>query len=100
MTPLRQRFIEDLQVRNYAPRTIVCYVHHVNSFAKHFGRSPEKLGPEEIRQYQVYLVNQKKASWCSFNQENRTSYHPAGEQRRGGTHSGCPACRSRLAPCR
>jgi integrase/recombinase XerD len=68
MTPLRQRFVEDLQVRNYSPRTVQCYVHHVASFAKHFGKSPEKMGPEEIHQYQVYLVNEKKASWCSFNQ--------------------------------
>jgi len=68
MTPLRQRFTEDLQVRNYSPRTVQCYVHHVAAFAKHFGRSPEQLGPEEVHQYQVYLVNQKRASWCSFNQ--------------------------------
>jgi site-specific recombinase XerD len=43
-------------------------VYHVACFAKHFGRSPEQLGLEEVRQYQVYLVQEKKASWCSFNQ--------------------------------
>ncbi len=37
-------------------------------FRKHFGRSPEQLGPEEVHAYQVYLVREKKASWCSFNQ--------------------------------
>jgi integrase/recombinase XerD len=68
MTPLRQRLIEDLQVRNYSPRTVECYVYHVACFAKHFGRSPEQLGPQEVHQYQVYLVNEKHASWCSFNQ--------------------------------
>ena len=68
MTPLRQRMIEDLQVRNYSPRTVECYVYHVACFAKHFGRSPEQLGPEEVHRYQVYLVNEKRASWCSFNQ--------------------------------
>jgi site-specific recombinase XerD len=60
--------IEDLQVRNYSPRTIECYVHHVAAFAKYFGRSPEQLGPVEVHRYQVYLVNEKHASWCSFNQ--------------------------------
>ena len=68
MTPLRQRYVEDLQVRNYSPRTVECYVYHVACFAKHFGRSPEQLGPEEVHAYQVYLVREKKASWCSFNQ--------------------------------
>ena len=68
MTPLRQRYVEDLQIRNYSPRTVECYVYHVACFAKHFGRSPEQLGPEEVHAYQVYLVREKKASWCSFNQ--------------------------------
>jgi site-specific recombinase XerD len=40
----------------------------VACFAKHFGRSPDQLGPEEVRQYQVHLVQEKKASWTSFNQ--------------------------------
>src|SRR5688572_16560380 len=68
MTPLRQRYVEDLQIRNYSPRTVECYVYHVACFAKHFGRSPEQLGPQEVHAYQVYLVREKKASWCSFNQ--------------------------------
>jgi len=68
MTPLRQRMIEDLQLRNRSPRTIEAYVHHVACFAKHFGQSPERLGAEEVRQYQLYLVHEKKASWSSFNQ--------------------------------
>lgn len=68
MTPLRQRMIQDMQIRNLSPRTIECYTYHVGCFAKHFGRSPELLGMEEVRAYQVYLVQQKKASWSSFNQ--------------------------------
>src|SRR3990172_12030849 len=68
MSPLRQRMIEDMQVRNLSPRTIECYVRHVASFAKHFGRSPDQLGLDEVRAYQVYLVQQKKASWATFNQ--------------------------------
>jgi len=68
MTPLRERMTQDMQIRNLSPRTIECYTYHVGCFAKHFGRSPEQLGPEEVRQYQVYLVQEKKASWTSFNQ--------------------------------
>lgn len=68
MTPLRRRMTEDMQVRNFSPRTIECYTYHIGCFAKHFGRSPERLGAEEVRAYQVYLVQQKKASWASFNQ--------------------------------
>jgi site-specific recombinase XerD len=68
MTPLRQRFLDDLRLRNYSPRTLECYVAAVARFARHFGRSPEALGPEEIRTYQVHLVQQEHASWSRFNQ--------------------------------
>lgn len=67
MTPLRQRFVDDLRVRNYAARTIETYVAGVVRFAKHFGRSPELLGPEEFRTFQVHLL-QRKVSWSLFNQ--------------------------------
>ena len=43
MTALRERMIGDLQIRNLSPRTIECYTYHVGCFAKHFGRSPERL---------------------------------------------------------
>lgn len=67
MTPLRQRMIEDLTIRNRSPKTIEAYVSHVGRFARHFGRSPEVLGPEEVRQYQLHLLAQQ-ASWSQFNQ--------------------------------
>ncbi len=67
MTPLRQRLVDDLRLRNYSPRTIQCYVAHVARFAKHFGKSPELLGPEEIRAFQLHLL-EKKSSWSQFNQ--------------------------------
>ena len=60
MTPLRQRMTEDMQVRNLSPHTKTCYVQQVSLFARHFRRSPEVLGPEDIRSYQVYLTNEKK----------------------------------------
>lgn len=68
MTALRQRMIEDLKVRNRSARTIQSYTAHVANFARHFGKSPELLGPEEIRQYQVYLVDERHVSWSHFNQ--------------------------------
>lgn len=68
MTPLRARMIEDLRIRNYAPRTIELYVDLVARFAQFFSQSPEHLGPEEIRTYQVHLVEERKASWTGLNQ--------------------------------
>jgi integrase/recombinase XerD len=67
MTPLRQRFVEDLRVRNRSPRTMERYVSLVARFAKHFGRSPEALGPEEVRAYQLHLI-ERRVSWSYFNQ--------------------------------
>ena len=60
MTSLRQRMTEDMQVRNLALNTQMSYVQQVSLFARHFDKSPEQLGPEEIRAYQVYLANEKK----------------------------------------
>jgi integrase/recombinase XerD len=60
MTSLRQRMTEDMQVRNLALNTQTSYVQQVSLFARHFNKSPEHLGPEEIRAYQVYLTNEKK----------------------------------------
>src|SRR5260370_17549116 len=60
MTLLRQRMIEDMQVRNLSPHTQATYILHVSLFARHFCKSPELLGPEEIRDYQLYLTNQRK----------------------------------------
>jgi site-specific recombinase XerD len=66
VTPLRQRLIDDLRIRNYAPRTIQGYVAAVAKLARHFGRSPDQLGPDDLRAFQVHLVN-AGASWSQFN---------------------------------
>ena len=68
MTPLRQRYLEDLQLRNYSVKTQQVYVECVSLFARHFHQSPERLGPEEIRAYQLYLIQEKQVSWSRFNQ--------------------------------
>lgn len=60
MTSLRRRMTEDMQVRNLALNTQTCYVQQVSLFARYFDKSPEQLGPEDIRAYQVYLTNEKK----------------------------------------
>ena len=62
MTPLRQRMTEDMRVRNLALNTQMSYVQQVSLFARHFNKSPELLGPEDIRAYQVYLTDEKKLS--------------------------------------
>lgn len=63
MTALRQRTTEDMQVRNLALHT---QTSQVSLFARHFHKSPEALGPEEIRSYQVYLTNEKKLAPSSI----------------------------------
>lgn len=67
MTPLRQRFIDDLRLQNFSPKTVKAYVAGVLRFARHFGRSPAHLGSEEIRSFQIYLL-QQQASWSLYNQ--------------------------------
>lgn len=62
MTPLRQRMLEDLQIRHYSPTTIRLYLHSVAEFAQHFHKSPDQLGPEQIREYQLFLRKDKQAS--------------------------------------
>jgi site-specific recombinase XerD len=59
--------IEDLQVRNRSSRTIETYISHVARFAAFHGRSPDLLGPEDVRAYQVHLV-ERNVSWSLFNQ--------------------------------
>ena len=66
MTSLRQRMIEDMQIRNLAVSTQQEYIQQVSLFARYFNKSPELLGTEQIRAYQLYLTNQKKLSTSSI----------------------------------
>jgi integrase/recombinase XerD len=67
MTPLRQRFIEDMQLRNFAPGTQRSCVHHIAEFARYFGRSPEHLDLEAVRLYQLFLLRERALSTSSIN---------------------------------
>ena len=60
MTRLRQMMLEELQRRNYSKSTTRYYLQAVASFARHFGKSPDKLGPDELRSYQAYLLQERK----------------------------------------
>lgn len=57
MTELRTRMIDDLRIRKYSENTITCYVRQVSRFARHFGTPPDRLGAEQIREYQLHLVD-------------------------------------------
>ena len=65
MTPLRQRMLEDMQLRGLAPRTQESYLRVVEQLAKHYRKSPDLVTEEELRQYFLYLRNEKHASRSS-----------------------------------
>jgi site-specific recombinase XerD len=67
ISPLRRRMIEDMTVRNLSPATQRSYVHAVTKFSRYFGRSPDRLGLEDVRTFQVHLAS-KGISWASLNQ--------------------------------
>jgi site-specific recombinase XerD len=62
MTALRERMIEDMRIRNLARNTQTSYLQQVSLFARYFAKSPDVLGRDEIRAYQVYLTEEKKLS--------------------------------------
>ena len=60
LNPFIQRMAEDMQLRNLADSTIDAYTYHADKFCQHFGKSANELGPEEVREYQLLLVNEKQ----------------------------------------
>jgi len=72
MSPLRQRMLEDMQVRNLSPHTQRAYIEQVARFARYFGRSPADLGAEDVRLYQICLHYQIYARYLvAFGHEAR-----------------------------
>ena len=68
MTPLRQRMIEEMHLRNYSKHSIAAYVSAVYRLANHYGRSPDRLSREEIRDFLVDLVEEQHVSWPYYQQ--------------------------------
>jgi integrase/recombinase XerD len=60
VTPLRRRMLDELQRRNYTADTIRGYIHAVKEYAEYFGKSPELMGAEEVREFQLYMIRDKK----------------------------------------
>src|SRR5437899_2854834 len=67
MTPLRQRMLEDMQMRNLSVHTLEAYLRAIAKFALHFGKPPDQLGREDIRAYLLALIR-RGASWDLYNQ--------------------------------
>lgn len=67
LRPLRRRMIKDMRVRNLSPATQRSYVHEVSKFSRYFDRSPDRLGLEDVRAFQVHLMS-TGISWAALNQ--------------------------------
>ena len=102
MTTLRRRMLEDLQLRGLAPRTQQCDIEAVKQLAQHDRRAPDQLNEEEIRQYFLYLLNDKKVAESTFRihlygirffYEVPCSAHGRSSTSCGpGTAKNCPSC--------
>ena len=66
MTPLRQRMTEDMQLRNLSPDTQRSYLHQISQLARYFGKPRDKLGPSDIRSYQLHLIQEKELAPSSL----------------------------------
>lgn len=67
MTPLRQRFLDELTRRNYSPRTVEAYLAGVLKFVRYSGRAPDQVNADDLRAFQMHLIAQQ-VSWSQFNQ--------------------------------
>ena len=102
MTPLRLRMLEDMQLRGFSARTQGCYVAAVRQLAEHYHRGPDLLTEEDLRQYFLYLANDKKVARATatialcgirffFEQRSVGSGRPSGSCGRPANTS-CPWC--------
>jgi site-specific recombinase XerD len=69
MTPLRQKMIRELELHRKSPRTVEAYVTAVAQLAKHYGRSPDAISIEEVRDFLHYLITQRKVAFSTCNQK-------------------------------
>ena len=68
LSKITQRMADDMLVRNFSPNTIDSYTWHVEKFLQFIGQPAEQAGPEEIRNFQLHLIQERRVSWSSFNQ--------------------------------
>lgn len=69
MTPLRQKMIRELELHRKSPRTVEAYVAAVAQLAQHYGRSPDAIATEEVRDFLHYLITQRKVAFSTCNQK-------------------------------
>ena len=67
-TELTRRMAEDMKIRNFSPRTIDTYTYHLGRFAEFLGRSPLEATVEDVRSFQLHLIDERKVGWSTFNQ--------------------------------
>jgi site-specific recombinase XerD len=67
MTALRKRMIEDMELRHFSPHTQEAYLRAVERLARHYRRSPDKITPEEARQYLLHLIRDQHAGYSLYN---------------------------------
>ncbi len=66
-TELTRRMAEDMKIRNFSPRTIDTYTYHLGRFAEFLGRSPLEATVEDVRSFQLHLIEERKVGWSTFN---------------------------------
>ena len=67
MGALRERMVREMQLRRLAPGTQKAYVRAVAELTRHYGRSPDRIGPEQVKSYLLYLMNQRRLNWSTVN---------------------------------
>ena len=89
MTPLRQRMLEDMQIRHFTPKTQYTYLKQVEHFARYFGQRPEVLNPEDIRTYLIYLTNERQLASSSILTATAALRFVYGAQQELESRAGC-----------
>jgi hypothetical protein len=100
ISALRQRMIDDMTVRNLAPNTMLCYLKQVHYLARYFRKPPEQLSREEIREYQLYLAQDRKVSVNSRLVAMTALRFLYGSRCIGSAASKCSPCPARNTICR
>ena len=68
MSPIRKRMLDDMQLRNFSPHTQSAYIRAVAQFTRHFMKPPETLAGEQVREYLLHLVQERRVGWSLYNQ--------------------------------